>query len=259
MVSGGLSPGSRAYDWANLGRQAGAPSRRRPGYFSLGMAVDRGSFEVNATEYCEGWKQARVFSKYTGPQWYPEILVAVVAPLTVEFPENPLFFSKYACPLNKDVGDTEIQQLPPEFRIPNQGDDWHLSVRLRFRGSDQIEGRLAELIDSDTRYWYSESGKPFRVFDLIKDIGSTRFSPSQENSARERRARLVAEALRANNLVVLDAILGPPSKFEENMDGFNAPGRSTFISMGHMYNNVWEDYSGQPLPILLQRGNLERL
>jgi len=205
---------------------------------------------VNDKEYCEGWRQVRVFTRKTGPDWYPELLAGTVVPFASGFPEIPFFFSMYACPLGTDDGDTEISQLPAEFRTGRGNADWHFSIRIRLHEDQAAETQLAELIDSDADLWYSERGKAFRSFALLDDIGGPRFCPRQDPVARNRRARLVAEALRANNLVVLDAITGgSPYRFEKNEHPENSPSWSTFVSLGHMFNNVWKDPKGRDLGI----------
>jgi len=205
---------------------------------------------VNDEEYCRGWRQARVFTRKASQDWYPELLAAVVVPFASDFPDHPFFFSMYACPVGMDDGDTEIGQLPAEFKIRVVDADWHFSIRLRFREGQDAEARLADLVDGDADLWYSESGGALRPYAFLDDIGGPRFCPDQDAAARNRRARLVAEALKANNLIVLDAIVrGSQLRFERNNHPENAPNWSTFLSLGHMFNNVWKDYRGMDLGI----------
>jgi len=209
---------------------------------------------INMTnhDYCAKWRQVRIFSKRGIPAWYLDMLADIVRSAWLEFPTSPFFFSMYVDRPGGDEGDTNIDRLPAEFALqvpsPEGTQSRHCSLRLRFKANHDFEKKVVELVGSNPDYWYSD----IHDFDIVADLG-TRFASNAVREAgqadeKARRARIVAEALRANCIVVLDAIVGDPGQraFEKNGEG--GPWNSTFLIMAHMYNNVWKDRDGNGLP-----------
>lgn len=211
---------------------------------------------MDDTEFCDDWRQARIFSEFNSPEWYPALIADVVAPLAAEFAMRPWFFSMYVCPFGTDDGDTNIGSLPASFITQVGSQSCHASVRLRFRSDRPFEARLTALLAGIPSLWCNESGYPYRPYDLLVDLGGARFGTIHHGPRQSRRARLIAEALRANNLVVLDAILpGPPRHFERNVHPQNFPTWSPFLSLGHMFNNVWKEEHGGDLGVCVTTQN----
>lgn len=201
-------------------------------------------------EYCQNWRQARVFSSNTTSLWYPTLLGSVLKPVAEEFPSQKAFFSQYVLPLGQDDGDTNIDMLPERFLQRVGEERIHRSIRVRFRRGTGAEDRVTEILGSSSEYWYSG----IRDYGIKDDLGGPRFSPNQEERSRLRRARLVAELLCCNSRLVLDAMIrdGDRYRFEENGHELNRPLGSTFRSVGHIVSQVWVDHGGGPLPIFVE-------
>ena len=208
-------------------------------------------------EYCSGWRQVRVFTTNRSEFWYPGILHAVVSPLLARHQRHDLFVSKYRAPLGHDDSDTSIGGLPPQYLFEHEGEQWHSSVRIRYRFDDTFEAELRTALERESELWYSD----FLDYDLQSDLGGPRFCPSRTEAASLHRARLVGEVLCSNSRVVLDAIVEDRLniRFEQNQDKRNRPLGSTFQSLGHMVCNAWELWQGGPVPVFVLQGSLYRL
>ncbi len=203
-------------------------------------------------EYCSDWRQVRVFTMDTSAFWYPRLLHTAVSPLSVRKQHHDVFVSKYQAPLGYDDGDTAIESLTPQFLFERDGQQWHSSVRIRFRGNDEFEADLGVILERESSLWYSD----FLDYDLQSDLGGSRFCPNKELAASRHRARLIAEVLCANSRVVLDAIAADRGdiRFERNENELNMPLGSTFRSLGHMVSNAWDLSEGGSIPVyVLQR------
>ena len=208
---------------------------------------------MSAEQYCQDWRQIRLFSGDSSRLWYPSLLQRILSPLFSDYPGPLLFFSQYVCPRDgqaADNGDTDINQLPDAFLHPSPAGYLHKSVRIRMKG-DAVEQNLAQRLDAapPDEFWHDA----VRDYDLLDDLGGPRFSPDVALARRQERGRLIAEALRANARCVIDAIRQDPDgapRFEANDHEENSRLSSTFQSLGHMYHQVWVDRDGWPLPVV---------
>jgi hypothetical protein len=199
-------------------------------------------------DYPDQWRQVRLFCQRADPYWYAKAVVEILRPLFEAYPGPLLFGSRYCAPLGLDDGDTDIAQLPAAFLHEFNGNRWHRSIRIRFRTDEGTEAEISERVHQSAHYWFSA----FLDYPILDDLGGPRFSPNQDNERRLQRTRLVAELLRANTRLVVDAVVqgdGAPH-FEENAHPENQRLRSSFQSVGHMLSNVWVDSSGIDLPVL---------
>jgi len=206
-------------------------------------------------EYCLGWRVVRVFTMNRSKFWYPGLLHAVVSPLVARHQHHDLFVSKYQGPLGNDDGDTSIGNLPPQYLFEQKGQQWHSSVRIRYRADDVFEAELKATLERESAdLWYYD----FLDYDLQSDLGGPRFCPTGTEAASLHRARLIGVVLCSNSRVVLDAIVedGLNIRFEQNQDRLNMPLGSTFQSLGHMVCNAWELWQGGPVPVFVFQGSL---
>lgn len=204
---------------------------------------------MNIPEFPIGWRQSRIFTSDFGAQWYFNILANVVVPFAHQFPNTPFFFSRYQVPFGQDDGDTNINELPPNFLENTANGQVHRSIRLRFCPSATEEAALKELIEANAVYWHYD----FRAYDVLGEFGGSRFCPSFDISFCLRRTHLLGSLLYINSLFVLHSMrqVGENWTFERNTHEQNRPFDATFISVLHMLNQPCGQNNGEKLPILI--------
>ena len=204
-------------------------------------------------DFHKKWYQVRLFTKHFIPEFYADLLGRVVLPLVSAKPTAPLFFSRYACPLGMDDGDTDIASLPAGYLLPQGQPPWHLSIRIRFREMRGVRNTLEALMNAEPNFWFSD----IRACKLAGVLPADRFSTQQIEPAKSRRIRKVAELLHANCRTVLDTLIIQAGNwsFEANNHAENQPLGTVSQSINHMVVNAWSLPNSQPLPIFLQMGN----
>lgn len=207
------------------------------------------------------WRQSRIFTSTQTANWYFQMIDDLVRPWRGQAgaATTQYFFTKYLCPLGMDDADTEIAQLPGDFRQQSQYGPIHRSIRLRYfeppapAGAAQppaAAGNLPipplqqafELLMQahPNRYWRYD----FRDYDIANDLGGDRFSaiPAAQIQARRARGEKVAAVLEANCDLVLELVR--PGGFEQNGHELNFCLKTPVQSVAHLLNNVWCDETG---------------
>lgn len=201
---------------------------------------------VNNTSFCAGWRQIRIFSRWTH-LWYTSLLGRSIKPVLAAHPDSAFFFSMYQCPLGMDDGDTCIAELPREFLAGGPAEQMHMSVRFRFRAETRLEHALSQAIQGNPSLWTSG----FLPYCALSDLGGSRFTPRQLPPDRAHRAQLVAEVLNANCRIILDALepVGADFQLEQNQQPNNQMFQTSGQSVLHMLGNPWVHRSGQVIPL----------
>ncbi len=205
-------------------------------------------------------RQTRVFVLSVEPAagWAETLIGRVFRQLTEEFAESLVWFwfSRYGTTIDGDNGDCDIDQIPDEYKQPQQagGVGFHRSLRFRFNISDAaqmaFEGRLQQLI---TQHSYCISD--IRDYDYVADTGCHRFLGVENRlPARDvRRADLVTHLYQTIAQLVIDCLVGPDAAgrfaIETNDNGQN-PNGSTFESIHHLFYNITQ----VPLSVLIAVG-----
>ena len=208
------------------------------------------------------WQQSRIFTSTKTGDWYFQMLNDLVRPWRAQFGAAvPYFFTRYLCPLGVDDADTEIAQLPANFRQNTQQYGViHRSLRFRFVedlnhvAAPPAGGPAANPLPAPPRqhaldlllqqhpgrYWRHD----FRPYGIQDDLGSVRFSEFAQAQINERtqRGEKIAVVLQANCDLALD--LFGPGGIETNSHELNLCLRTPVQSLAHLLNNVWWDESG---------------
>lgn len=187
-----------------------------------------------------GWRQVRIFTQDFTPNWYFGLLRTFCIPFAQKYPDTYFWFSRYGDQRGRqgeDTDDTDISQIPLTHLNPQK---FHLSIRLRFRPISDEEDFLTGLTGS---FWWSD----IRDFDAIWHFGPKygRFYSGAGDGIT--RASLVSHTLCSNSRLVLDSLT--PAGFEINHFDYNALYQSHFLSMLHMFANVYGRSDGSKFRI----------
>jgi hypothetical protein len=191
-------------------------------------------------EYCTNWRQVRVFIKDFRIQGFVEFNKLVLLPLVTNgLTTGPFFLSQYACSDQDDPHDTNLGELPPNYRRP---DGNHHSIRIRFQATEGVDAMIENVLPpKPADCWFDH----FRDYDIVHGLSGDRFSDYAPVALadHERRAQIVGEILHNNTRFYLDNIRTSPvgdAIFETNPHVLNAALKTPLQSVLHMILNPYE-------------------
>jgi hypothetical protein len=192
-------------------------------------------------------------------QFWAETLVgSIVAPLSNQ--TKWFWFSRYWAPKEVDTGDCDINLIPDEFGIDQNGTivgatGVFRSLRFRYEFSDEqingFETTLRELIE--THHCVISD---FRAYMYLDDLGGDRFIGGERTQQRRlERAELMTKYLCDTCQLFIHCLQGPDQdgRFQLEMSDSNQnPHGSIFESVHHLLCNI----TNVPLRILISQNGI---
>lgn len=201
------------------------------------------------------YRQTRIFVPLIMPfdttLWAETAIGGIISPILREELDLEWFwFSRYNCPAEVDSGDCDINQIPPEFMLPQN----HHFRSVRFRYS--IAEGTRQAFEDQCQFRIRGMGccvSDFRDYDFLGDLGGARhIGGKRTEPRREHRAQLVAELYQSISRLVIDALVGPDPQGRygvEQNDNPQNPLGSSFESLHHLFCNITD----VPLRVLISQ------
>ena len=203
-------------------------------------------------------RQTRIFVPPTTPfdnlLWVETLVGLVIAPLVTQ--TEWFWFSRYIAP-KTDGGDCNIESIPDEFGVNQNGNgaSFFRSLRFRYQVNDQQRENFETLL-RETILGHNCAISDFRDYSHVDDLGGDRFIGGERtHQQRLERANLIVKYLCDISQIFIHCLQGPDEngRFQlESSDSNQNPQGSIFESAHHLFCNM----TNVPLRILISQNGV---